>query len=64
MQGLSSILSLFCNKFINSIIPKHKLDFINHITLKLLWNCFFGVNTLRFCYYVRNFVIDVMTYRY
>ena len=34
MRGLPSILSLFCNELINSIIQEH--DSIYHMTLRLL----------------------------
>ena len=60
MQGLSSILSLFFQQVYKfNHTEADKLDSIYHITLKLLWNCIFGVKTLRFCYYVRNVVIDI-----
>ena len=42
MRGLSSILSLFCNKFNKSNnTGAQMLDSIYHMTLKLLLNCIF-----------------------
>ena len=46
IHGLSSILSLFCNEFnrFNKTGPQ-MLDSIYHMTLKLLKNSIFGVET-------------------
>ena len=49
--GLPSILSLLhkeFNKFNNT--AARMLDSIYHMTLKLFWNNFFGVETLGFCH--------------
>ena len=62
MQGLSSILFLFCNKFkIYNITGAQMLDSIYHITLKLLKNHILGMKTSRFCHLLRNIIMDVIT---
>ena len=33
---------------------------IYHMTLRLLWNLFFGVKKLQFCHHVRSIAMDVM----
>ena len=38
------------------------LDYIYHMTLKLLKNRIFGVKTSRFCHLLRNVIIDVITF--
>ena len=38
------------------------LDSIYHMTLTLLWNLIFAVKTLQFCHYVRNVVMDAITF--
>ena len=38
------------------------LDSIYHKTLRLLWNPISAVRTLYFCHYVRNVVMDVITF--
>ena len=38
------------------------LDSIYHMTLRLLWNLISAVKTLYFCHYVRNVVMDVITF--
>ena len=37
------------------------LDFIYHMTLKLLKNRIFGVKTSRFCHLLRKVIMDVIT---
>ena len=66
MQGLRSILSLFCKKFHNFNKTRARiLDSIYHITLKLFKNCIFGVKTSRlFCHLLRNLIIDIITSHY
>ena len=63
MRGLPSILSFFCNEFnrINKT-GAGMLDFIYHMTLKILKNCIFGVETSRFSHILRNVIIDVITF--
>ena len=39
------------------------LDFIYHMTLKLIKNRIFGVKTSRFCHLLRNAIIDVIMYQ-
>ena len=64
MRGLPSILSLFrieFNKFDNA--RARMLDSIYHMTLRLRWNLFSAVKkTLQFCHYVRNVVMDAITF--
>ena len=63
MRGLPSILSLFRNKFnkVNNTGAR-MLDFIYHMTLRLLSNLISAVKTLQFCHCVRNVVIDVIAF--
>ena len=59
VRGLPSILSLFrneFNKFNNT--RAQMLDSIYHMTNTLIS----GVKTLLFCQYVRNVVMDVITF--
>ena len=65
MQGLSSILSFFCNEFneFNNTIAQ-MLDSLYHITLRLLWNLISGVKNvmiLSLCI-VSKIVMDVITF--
>ena len=61
MRGLPSILSLFCNEFNNFNNTRARmLDYIYHMTNSL--NLISGVKTLEFCHYVRNVVMDVITF--
>ena len=63
MRGLPSILSLFrneFNKFNNT--GARMLDSIYHMTLRLHWNLISGVKTLQLRHYVRNVVMDVITF--
>ena len=62
MRGLPSILSLFrkLNKFDNT--GARMLDSIDHTTLKLLSNHNFRHEKLRFCYLLRNHIMDVINY--
>ena len=63
MRGMSSILLLFrneFNKFNNT--GGRMLDFIYHMTLKLIKNLVFGVKTSRFCHLLRNVIMDVIMY--
>ena len=62
MRGLQSILSSFRNKF-NKFdnTGARVLDYIYHMTLRLLLNLISGVKKLYFCHYVRNIVMDVKT---
>ena len=62
MRGLPSILSLFRNEF-NQFKNARAimLDSIFHMTLRLLLNLISGVKWLRFCHYVPNVVMDVIS---
>ena len=63
MRGLSSILSLFRNEFNKFNKTRARmLDSIYHMALRLLWYLIFDVKTLYFCQYVRNVVMDVITF--
>ena len=63
MRGLPSILSLFRNEFNKFNNTRARmLDFIYHMTLRLLWNLISGVKTLKLRHYVRNVVMDVITF--
>ena len=65
MRGLPTILLLFhneFNKFNNA--GAQMLNSIYHITLKLLKNSIFVVKISRFCHYVPNVVIDIITKPY
>ena len=62
-RGLPTILSLFrdeFNKFNNT--GARMLDSINHMTLKILRNCIFGVKTSIASLILRNVIMDVMTF--
>ena len=48
------------NKFNNT--GARMLDFIYYMTLRLLLNLISGVKALQFCHYVRNVVMDVITF--
>ena len=63
MRGLQSILSLFRNEFKKfNNTRAWMLDSIYHMTLRLLWNLISAVKMLSFCHYVRNIVMDVITF--
>ena len=63
MRGLPSILSLFRNEFNKFNNTRARmLDSIYHMTLKLLLIFISDVITLYFCHYVRNVVMDVITF--
>ena len=59
IRGLSSILSLFRNEFNNK--GAGMLDFIFHVTLKLLKIAFFCAKTSRFCHRLHGVVMAVNT---
>ena len=63
MQGLPSILFLFCSKFnkVNNT-GAGMLDSIYHMRLKMLKNCIFGVKASRFSLVLRNVIMDVITF--
>ena len=62
MQGLPSILSLFCNEFNKfNNTRAGMLDSIYHMT-QILLNLISGVKTLYFCYYVCNIVMDIIMF--
>ena len=61
VRGLPSILSLFRNEFNKYNNTRARmLDSIYHMTntLKII----LGVKTLLFCHYVRNIVMDIITF--
>ena len=61
MRGLPSILSLFRNEFNEFNNTRARmLDSIYHMTNTLKSQ--FGRKTLYFCHYVRNVVMDVITF--
>ena len=61
MRGLPSILSLFRNEFNKFNNTRARmLDSIYHMENTLQSD--FGVNTLLFCHYVRNVLMDVITF--
>ena len=61
MRGLPSILSLFRNEFNKFNNTRARmLDSIYHMTNTL--NLISGVKTLYLCHYVRNDVMDVITF--
>ena len=63
MRGLQSILSLFRNDFNKFNNTKARiLDSIYHMKLGLLKNLISVVKTLKFCNYVRNTVMTVITF--
>ena len=57
------IQAFFRNKFnkFNNTAAQIMLDSIYHMTLKLLCSPIFGVKTLRFCQYVPNVFMDIIT---
>ena len=63
MRGLPSILSLFHNEFnkFNNTIAR-LLDSIYYMTLRFYWNLISAIKMLYFCHYVRNVVMDVITF--
>ena len=64
MRGWSSILSLFLNEFNEfNNTGARMLDYIYHMTLKLLKDHFIFVKTSRFCHLLRNVIMDVITLR-
>ena len=61
MRGLPSILSLFRNEFNKFNNTRARmLDSIYHMTKTL--KSHFWHKTLKFCHYVRNVVMDVITF--
>ena len=61
MRGLPSILFLFRNEFNKFNITRARmLDSIYHMANTLKSDS--GVKTLQFCHYVRNVVMDVITF--
>ena len=63
MRGLPNILSLFRNEFNKFNNTRARiLDSIYHMTLRLLLQFHFCHKTLYFCHYVRNVVMDVITF--
>ena len=63
MRGMSSILLLFRNELNKlNMTGERMLDFIYHMTLKLIKNRIFGVKTSRFCHLLRNVIMDVIMY--
>ena len=61
MRGLSSILSLFRNKFNKfNNTGARMLDFIYYMTLKTLKNRIFGVKMSRFSPLLRNDIMDII----
>ena len=63
MRGMSSILLFFRNEFNKfNKTGGRMLDFIYHMTLKLIKNRIFGVKTSRFCHLLRNVIMDVIMY--
>ena len=62
MRGLTSILSLFRNEFNKFNNTRARmLDSIYHMT-NTLKSHFWRKKTLWFCHYVRNVVMDVITF--
>ena len=61
MRGLPSILTLFRNEFnkFNNTRPR-MLDSVYHMTNTL--KSYFWCETLNFCHYVRNVVMDVISF--
>ena len=55
---LVELYHFFTNKF--NITGEQILDSY-HMTSKLFGNCIFGAKMLRFCHYLLNFVMDVIT---
>ena len=62
-RGLPSILTHFRNKFNKfNNTGAQVLDSINHMTLRLLLNHISDVKKIRFFHYVRNVIMDVITF--
>ena len=64
MRGLPSILSLFGNEFKFNNTGAQMIYSITHMTLKLIKNLIFGVETSRFCDLLGNVKMHVTTLRY
>ena len=65
MQGLPSILLLFCNKFNKfNNTGARMLDSIYHMTLKLLKNCIFGIKNVKILSSFTQCYMDVITLCY
>ena len=63
MRGLAKHFITFFASLINLIIQEHEmLDSIDHTTLKLLSNHNFWHEKFRFCYLLRNLIMDVINY--
>ena len=63
MRGLPSILSLFRNEFNKFNKTRARmLDSIYHMTLRIIMKSHFCRQTLQFCHYVRNVVMDIITF--
>ena len=59
MRDLSGILSIFRNEFDKfNNTPARILDFIYHMTLKVLKNHIFGLKTSRFFPLLRNVIMN------
>ena len=61
MQGLPSILSLLQRVYKFNNTGAQMLDSIYHRTLELLENHIFGVITSKFCYVLRNVIMNAIT---
>ena len=65
MRGLPNILLFFRNKFNKfNNTGARMLDSFYHVTLELFKNHIFGVKTSRFCYILRNVIMDAITLRH
>ena len=66
MRGLPRILSLFCNEFnkFNNTGAQMLDSIFYHMTLKLLKNRIFGMETSRFCHLLCNVIMEVITLSY
>ena len=63
MRDLPSILSPFCNEFNKFNNTRARMfDSIYLMTCRLLWNLISVVKTVSLCHYVRNVVMDVITF--
>ena len=63
MRGLPSILSLFRNEFNKFNNTRARmLDYIYHMTFRLLRTLISAVKTSYVCHYVRNVVMGVFTF--
>ena len=63
MRGLPSILSFFRNEFIKFNNTRARmLDSIYHMTLRFLWSLTADGKTLKYCHYVRNVVMGIITF--